>query len=164
SRLRARARGPGRRGVAGLAEPARALAAVAAHSLERATAHRLDDLGRRVELARQPARRAHGGFDGLADFVGAQRTALDPRDDELAHGQAHAAHRHAGVEQAAQLGHDHVFESVHDAGSTRSASPAVSIRTAPASVSLPATMRRATGVSTSRWMTRLSGRAPKTGS
>src|SRR5262245_1582785 len=147
-----------------LAEPARALTTVAAHGVQRATAPRLDDFGRRIELAHEPARRSHGRFDGLADFVRAQGTALDPGDDQLANRQADTAHRYPGVQQAGELGGHYLLERAHDADSTRSASPTTSMRTVPPSLSLPATMRRATGVSTSRWMARLSGRAPKTGS
>ena len=70
----------------------------------------------------------------------------------------------AEAQEAAELRRQDLFERVHDTGSTRSASPTTSTRTEPLSGNLPATMRRATGVSTSRWMTRLSGRAPNTGS
>src|SRR5688572_29043018 len=81
-----------RRSADRLLQPARGLATVTAHGLQRAATHEVDDFWWRVELADEPAGRTHGRFDSVTDLAAAERTALDPRDDQLADGEPHAAH------------------------------------------------------------------------
>src|SRR5438445_345231 len=133
-----------------LREPACALPAVPSHGLECRPADRLDRFVRGTQLLHQPAGGAYGRLDGVADLSGAERTPLQPRDHHLPDGQADGARGHASAEEHRQLRRHHLLEGRHGTGSTRRASPTTSTRTVPPSWSLPATISRATGVSTSR--------------
>src|SRR5262245_6749777 len=153
----------GVRGCRRLGQPARAFSAVTAHSREGRTADDLGQLIRRAQLANETARGTHGRLRRVADLTRIDWAALDPHHHELAHRQVNAALRDARPQQSSKLGRHGLLEPSH-AGSTRSSSPTTSVRTVPPSRSLPATISRAIGVSTSRWIARFNGRAPNTGS
>src|SRR5690242_6620012 len=152
----------------GFHEPSRRLAAVPSHGLERGATHQVDELVRGVQLAHEAAGRPHRVLHRARHLPSADGTALQPDGELLAHRDADAVLGHPGAEQPGQLVAQRFLEGAHAAAttprprsppwaSTRNASPVTLTRAVPPSPSVPATIRRATGVSTSRWMARFSG-------
>ncbi len=126
--------------------------------------HTISTTSTEASRARETAHGTHGCLDGVSDLPRADGSALDARHQQLADREADRADGDSGTEQRNQLRRHHLLERGHVTGSARNASPTTSRRAVLPSRSLPATIRRATGVSTSRWITRFSGRAPNTGS